>query len=221
MTRQESFKKRIRARMADTGERYLAARQVLLAQAEERRRPWVSAPEVGSDAVRAATGRGWDDWVDLIEAWPGAAEGHTAIAAHLESAHDVDGWWAQTITVGFERITGRRLPYQRPDGTFTAGKSKTVVVDAAALRSALLDDAARRDLFPGHGAELRSDPTAKALRIAIGPGVAQFAIDDRGDGRAKVTVAHERLPSFEEVEAWKFYWSEWLDAVDGASSAAG
>ena len=146
MTTQESFKRRVRQRMAKTGERYAAARRTLIEQAEARaareatprRRVWVSEPEVGNDAVVEGTGRSWDDWVDLIEAWPdrpeGHADGHPAIAAHLEAAHHLDGWWAQTVTVGFERITGLRLPYQRRDGTFTAGKSHTVDVDHDALR---------------------------------------------------------------------------------------
>ncbi len=217
MTRQESFKRRIRARMATTGERYTAARQALLDQAPSggRRRSWVVEPEVGEEAVRSATGRGWDDWVDCIEAWDGRTGGHAAIASSLATEHGVEPWWSQTITVGYERITGTRLPYQRPDGTFTAGKSRTVAADTGVLRAMLLDDRHRGDLFPRLPTELRSDPAAKAIRIAIGPGVAVISLDGRADGRTKVTVAHERLPAFDDVEEWKFYWSDWLDAIDG------
>jgi len=106
--------------------------------------PWVSPPEFSDEAVIEATGRGWDEWRDLIEAWPGHTEGHAAIALHLESTYDeVDLWWSQTITVGFERITGLRLPHQRADGTFTASKAATVDGDAVALRRRLLDEQGR------------------------------------------------------------------------------
>ncbi len=216
MTSQESFKRRIRERMATTGERYMSARQVLLDQAESHKRHWVSPPEFSDDAVTAATGKGWDDWCDVIEAWDGHTQGHTAIAAYLVESEGVGAWWAQSVTVGYERITGLRLPYQRPDGTFTAGKSKTVTADGDELRLMLLDDDGRRDLFPGWSTTLRSKPTAKAIRIEIGPGVAQIAIDPKPEGRSKVTVAHEGLPTFDDVEEWKFYWSDWLDAIDGA-----
>ena len=37
MTRNESFKRRIRARMAKTGEKYNAARRALIEQATDRR----------------------------------------------------------------------------------------------------------------------------------------------------------------------------------------
>lgn len=220
MSKQESFKRRVRQRMAKTGERYTTARKMLLEQTPPgRRRTWKAEPEAGEDAVVAATGKGWEDWCDIIDAWPGHTEGHTAIAAYLGAEHGVDMWWSQQITGGYERITGLRLPYERPDGTFTAGKSRTLNVDGNALRSLLLDADARTDLFPGHHSELRSRPTAKAIRIAIGPGVVQFGIDVLDGGRAKVSVSHEKLPTYELVEEWKFYWTDWLDALEGAEAA--
>jgi len=120
------------------------------------------------------------------------------------------------VTGGYERITGLRLPYQQPDGTFSAGKSRTVTADTDFLRGMLLDDDDRSDLFPGLDTELRSRPTSKVLRIGIGPGTAQIALDPASEGRVKVTIAHERLPSPAEVDQWKNYWSEWLEAIDGA-----
>lgn len=224
MTKQELFKRRIRARMAKTGERYGAARRALLTDPQQPARAWVSDPELDDQAIREATGRGWEEWRALIDAWPGNRDGHAAIAAHLEAEHGVHGWWAQSVTVGYERITGRRLRHQRADGTFTAGVSRTVAVDVAALREMLLDEADREHLFPGHATELRSRPTSKSLRVAIGGGVALFSFDTRADGRVKVTVAHERLASADEVTQWKSYWADWLEALhepdDGTDPAA-
>lgn len=217
MTRQESFKRRIRARMAKTGERYSAARQTLIDQAStDSARTWAAMPESSDEAVRSATGRGWDEWCKVIDGWPGHTDGHAAIAAYLQDQHQIDAWWAQSITVGYERITGRRLPYQAPDGTFSAGKSRTVTTDAAALRAMLLDEADREDLFPNIETELRSRPTSKVIRLAIGHGTAQIALDPLGDGRVKISIAHEGLPSYDDVERWKHYWSEWLTAIDQA-----
>lgn len=216
MTSQESFKRRIRTRMAKTGERYNAARRSLMEQATPTRtRTWVAEPEMSDDAVRAATGRGWEEWCQVIDDWSGKDQGHTAIAKHLQDALSVDDWWAQGVTVGYERITGLRLPYQRADGTFTAGKSRTVAVEGNLLRKMLLSDEDRRDLFSGHATELLSRPDAKSIRVAMDRGVAQFAIEPMSDGRAKVSVNHERLPSYAEVDEWKHFWNEWLDAIDG------
>ena len=215
MSKQESFKRRVRQRMAKTGERYTTARHALLEQTPSgRRRRWMAEPESGDESVIAATGKSWDDWCDLIDRWPGRNDGHTAIAAYLASDHGVDMWWSQQVTGGYERITGLRLPYERPDGTFTAGKSQTITVDGDRLRDLLLDADSRTDLFPGHHTELRSKPTSKTIRIAIGPGVVQVGIGPASNGRAKVTVSHEKLPSYDLVEEWKFYWAEWLEAID-------
>jgi len=215
MTRQETFKRRIRARMAETGERYNAARRTLIEQSQ-RRSPddWVSPPEMSDDSVRAATGRGWNEWRTVIDAWPVGDRDHAAIAAWVHEAHGIDGWWAQTVTVGYERITGRRLPYQMSDGTFTANKSRTVGVDAQELRALLLDEDGRNALFGGLDTDLRSRPTSKAVRLAVGPGTALLALDARPDGRTKVTVAHEKLPDHGDVDHWKAFWNEWLETLD-------
>lgn len=215
MTRQESFKRRIRERMAKTGERYVAARRVLLEQsARQGDRTWTSEPVMSDEAVRHATGKGWDEWRDLLDAWPGDVEDHSAMVAHVQREHGIGGWWAQTVTVSYERIIGLRLKYQRADGTFNANKSRTVTIEAAALREMLLDEDDRRHLFPGIDTELRSKPTSKVVRLRIGPGTAQIALDELDDGRTKISVSHERLPDAGDVETWKSYWSDWLEAVD-------
>lgn len=217
MTKQESFKRRVRARMAKTGERYNAARRALLDQVEASPagRRWASQPEMGDDAVRDATGRGWNQWCDLIDAWPGHVDGHAAVAKWLAAEHVESGWWAQAVTGGWERITGRRLPGQMPDGTFTANKSRTVPVDADDLRAALLDESGRADLFPGIDVTLRSKPTSKAVRLGMDEGVALVSLTAKPDGRVAVGVQHEKLATTDDMERWKFWWDEWLAALAG------
>lgn len=214
MTSNESFKRRIRGRMIETGERYNAARRALIEQAKDRDdRGWVSEPEHPDEVVCANTGRGWEEWRSVIDAWPGHADGHTAVAAWLQQEYDVDGWWAQAVTVGWERTTGRRLPYQRADGTFTANKSATITTDHDALREMLLDQTGRADLFPGLDPELRSRPGSKNVRISLQQGTAEINLTPKENGRVTVTVAHAKLESPEHVEQWKGFWSGWLEAL--------
>lgn len=94
MTVQESFKKRIRVRMAATGERYVEARRVLLASpgSSTSKRRWVSAPEMSDEAIRKGTGKGWDEWCDLIDQFENKADGHTAIANHVRDDLGVGAW---------------------------------------------------------------------------------------------------------------------------------
>ncbi len=177
---------------------------------------WVAEPEVGDPAVREATGRGWDEWREVIDRWPGHTDGHAAVARYLTEEHGVEGWWAQSVTVGWERITGRRLPQQRLDGTFSANRSRTLAADPVRLRELLLDEAGRAALFPGLQPELRSRPTSKNVRVGLDVGSAEIALAPRDDGRVAVTIQHERLGSPEEVTAWKAYWGAWLEALDEA-----
>jgi hypothetical protein len=220
VTRNESFKRRIRERMAHTGERYGAARRTLLEQADARaaRAPqaWVSDPGHSDEVVRANTGRGWEDWRALIDAWPGHDDGHAAVASWLIDEHGVPGWWAQSVTVGWERITGRRLPHQVADGTFTANRSATVTADAEALGAMLRDEAGRSALFPAFAVELRSRVTSKNVRLGLPDGVVELALTPRDDGRVKVDVSHAKLAAPEEVAHWKAFWGDWLRALDDA-----
>lgn len=137
-----------------------------------------------------------------------------AIAAHLQAEEGVDGWWAQSLTVGYERITGLRQRHQQPDGTFAVSASRTVTADAVELRRQLLDPAARARLFPGHTTDLRSRPTAKNVRLGLDPGTAEIAIMAKADGRITVAVQHSRLPDAGDVARWRTFWSGWLDGIE-------
>ncbi len=118
------------------------------------------------------------------------------------------------MTVGYERIRGLRLPYQNHDGTFTASRTKTVAVDAASLRALLLDDTERTVLFPVFETRLRSRPSSKNVRLAIGEGTVEIALAPASAGRTKISVAHSRLVSADEVTIWKQFWTDWIDTLD-------
>ena len=215
MTRDEALELRIHDRLSRSTERNVRAPAVAPDPTNGTRPSgWVADPELSDDAVLAGTGRRWDEWRQVLDAWSGSDAGHTAIATYVREHHGVDGWWAQTVTVGYERITGRRLPYQQPDGTFTINRSRTLHTDPEALRAMLLDATGRTRLFPGLDTDLRSKATSKNVRVAIGPGTAEIALDPRDDGRVKVTVQHHRLSTHDEVEPWRAYWGAWLEAVD-------
>ena len=205
--------------MAKTGERYGAARRALIpTPGTGEPRVWVSDPETSNERVRTATGRDWNEWRDDIEAWL-AGDGstgpgdHAAIARYVEHERGVDAWWAQTVAVGFERITGRRVRHQRPDGSFEVSASRTVDLDADLLRAMLLDDDDRADLLPPHSTTLLSRPSVKSLRFGMPEGKALFALGRLADGRVRVTVRHSELPSAEAGAVWREYWREWLLAL--------
>ena len=150
MTTHKTLKHRVRARMEKTGERYTAARRNVTAAAAApsptaRREAAPSAPPpVSDEAVRKATGRGWDEWFAILDDAGAVGWKHPDIARWVVAEHGISGWWAQSVTVGFERARGLRAEHERPSG-FSLSATKTVQRPGrAAVRGVRRCEAAQR-----------------------------------------------------------------------------
>ena len=73
MTEQRSFKRLVRARMDKTGESYTAARATILKGADEPDPGEKRLLIVPDASIRERTGRGWEEWFDILDEW-GAAD---------------------------------------------------------------------------------------------------------------------------------------------------
>jgi hypothetical protein len=83
------------------------------------------------EAVKKGTGRSLAEWYAVIQKAGWADASHKQIADFLHERHDVSYWWAQEITVEYEKHIGRRKPGQTQDGLFQIGVSKTINAPAA------------------------------------------------------------------------------------------
>src|SRR5688500_12406639 len=144
MTTDKDRKRRIRARMEKTGESYTAARSQLL---RIRPRPipqnYEELAGMGDDAVAAKTGKTWKQWVRALDDIGAMEMKHRDVAQWVHDQTGLD-WWAQMVTVGYERIRGLRQRGQRLGGTFHATKSRTLPVSAAEVFHAFADEKLRR-----------------------------------------------------------------------------
>jgi hypothetical protein len=81
------------------------------------------------EAVERATGRSWDDWLSWMASIDADQLSHHEIASALITELDGKvenvGWWAQATAVAYEQYVGRRVPGQRPDGTFQTSVSRS------------------------------------------------------------------------------------------------
>jgi uncharacterized protein YndB with AHSA1/START domain len=216
MTTDRSFKNRVRARMSKTGESYTTARRQLLAKST------ASAPPSAGDGVRALahseasvrerTGRGWDEWFALLDAWGAADRRHPAIAKWLMAEHRVDNWWSQSITVRYEQERGLRVPGQTSDGYFSATGSRTIAAPVERLFEAFADAGLRERWLPGAKLTVRTATAPKSLRADWGDDGTRVAVGfvAKGDGRAQVAVGHERLPDAEAAARMKGFWRDRL-----------
>ena len=207
MTKDEARKRDVRARMSKTGERYTAARRHVA-----RPEPWATDDLGRSDGtVRRGSGKGWEEWIAILDAWGAQARTHTEIARHLSQDLSVDGWWAQTVTVGYERARGMRAANQRPDG-FCVYASKTVPVEVARLRDAFVNARRRSAWLEPDTVRLRpnrSENTARFDHPADGSRVV-VSFTAKGNGRAVVHLEHERLPDAAAVTQMQAFWTERL-----------
>src|SRR5262245_25812068 len=164
MTRQKTFKRRVRARIEKTGERYTAARRMLVAPGGRSQPTTASFETTASDeAIVKATGRQWQRWFELLDDWGAANRSHAETARWLTAEQGVANWWAQSITVSYERARGLRAPGQHPSGS-AIGATKTVGVPVERLFAAFKDEALRGRWLPGVELRLRTATPSNVAR---------------------------------------------------------
>lgn len=163
------------------------------------------------EAIVAATGRPWAEWLAVLREAGAEALSHADIARRLHERHGVPGWWAQNLTVRFEQEIGRRVPGQGCSGDFQASASATRDGDLDAVFAAWIahiGEPAELD-----GVVLEEPPAASATekwrywraRLADGGRVAVH-FSRKGTDKVLIGVSHEKLESAEAVERWRSFW---------------
>jgi hypothetical protein len=204
MTRQKSFKRLVRARMEKTGESYTAARAMLLGSE-------VSTPVLATSdaAIRERTGRGWEEWFDLLDDWGAAERSHREIARWMAEQLGTEPleWGAQAITYSYERARGMRELGQREDG-FAITATKTVDVPVDRLYDAFVDESERVRWLPDGELRERTATKPKSARFDWGDGASRVAVTfaEKGEARSTVALQHERLADAGEADRMKAYW---------------
>lgn len=215
MTRQKTFKRRVRERMGHTGESYTAARRMLIAGGDQ---PNGAVPEfkppVADEKVVEATGRGWQAWFEVLDEWGAESGSHTETARWLREEHGVNGWYSQTLTVGYQRARGIRAPGEHGDG-FSVGVTRTIAVPVERLFAAFDDVALREGWLPGADMRPRTATAPKSARYDWEDGSTRVNVyfAEKGDAKSNVAISHERLPGADTAEEMKGWWRERLTAL--------
>jgi hypothetical protein len=211
MTEDKARKRAIRRRMQKTGERYTAARRRL-----EEPRPPVADPGMSDQAVRKGSGKGWDEWYGILDAWGAQERSHTEIARHVNEEHGVPGWWSQTVAVGYERARGMRAVGQQTDG-FSVGVTKTVPVNVHQLFEAFADAGLRRRWLEQGTLRTRTLQPGRSARFDFRDGATRVHayFEEKGPEKASVVVQHERLADPDAREEARAFWKDRLRRLTG------
>ena len=216
MPRNKDLKRLVRARMKKTGEAYTAARSQIT------RKPKLQPPAatfaelagMSDAAIKEKTGCAWDKWVKSLDYHGAAQMSHRDIATLVHEKYKVQDWWAQTVTVGYERIKGLRARGQRLDGSYEASKSRTYNVPVEELYHAWADARTRKRWLDGASLKVRTSTAPKSMRLDWPEGgIIAVWFTAKGESKSAVALAHTKLPDKAAADQLKQYWSDRLDAL--------
>jgi hypothetical protein len=240
MTRDKDRKRIIRNRMKKTGESYTTARAHVISHLDQPRRnpelvegspteakasktraaDLAAVAGMSDDKIAAKTGRTWQEWVRALDAERAADMPHRDIAVLVHEKYRVDGWWSQTITVGYERIKGLRERGQRRDGTYEAGRSRTFDVPVGTLFKAFAEASTRRRWLDGTNPVVRTATAPKSIRLQWPDGtIVVVGFTAKGKTKSVLSVVHTKLGDKSASNDAKKYWSRRLDALASVLTA--
>ncbi|TDD65940.1 hypothetical protein E1262_23650 [Jiangella aurantiaca] len=223
MTRQRSFKQLVRTRMAKTGESYTAARAVLLAAQDA---PGAAQPVLATsdETIRERTGRGWEEWFDLLDEWGAAEKSHRETARWVADQLGVVplAWNAQAVVGSYERARLGRAIGQHEDG-FTVGVSRTVAVSVERLYEAVVDESRRAGWLPEDRLLQRTATRPRSARFDWDRSATRVhvAFDAKGPDKSTIALSHVRLTDADAAAAMKAFWQERLDGLKARLEGGG
>src|SRR5262245_50950975 len=130
---------------------------------------------IGDEAVRAKTGKTWDEWIAILDAAGARDWDHKRIVAFVREEHGVGPWWQQMVTVGYEQASGRREKHQTAKG-YTINRSKTIAAPAEKVFAAWKDTRTRKRWLP-EAITIRTATPGKSLRITWGDGLTNLDVN--------------------------------------------
>jgi hypothetical protein len=177
-------------------------------------KPKTSSTGISDDAVRAKTGKSWSEWFAILDKAGAGKMPHKDIATHLHEKHKIPGWWAQMVTVGYERERGLRQVHEAPGG-FQISVSKTIAAPLPVVFAAWNDARARGRLLGGARITIRKVTPEKSIRLVFDAD--QSHVDVRfyakGEAKSQIVADHTKLPSSADVARMKALWSKALESL--------
>lgn len=164
----------------------------------------------GDDALRAATGRDWHEWLSLLDASGAAARGldhNRLLELTMQSLPETAGWWAQMVSVGYERARGLRQMHESCNGDFQATLSKTFPVPLFAAFAAWADASLRGEWLDAPDLSFTKLNAGRNIRARWPDGsLLDIRFNATGPDRCQIVVDTMKLNDSADVQRAKAFW---------------
>jgi hypothetical protein len=164
----------------------------------------------GDDALRAATGKDWHEWLSLLDASGAAAQGfdhNRLLELTMQSLPETAGWWAQMVSVGYERARGLREMHESCNGEFQATLSKTFPVPLFAAFAAWADANLRGEWLDAPDLSFTKLNAGRNIRARWPDGsLLDIRFNATGPDRCQIVVDTMKLNDNAGVQRAKAFW---------------
>jgi len=163
---------------------------------------------MSDEAVKAKTGKNWDEWFKILDKAGAKRMNHKEIVAYLNQNHHVGPWWQQMATVTYEQARGLREKHETATG-YSMSVSKTLPVSLAKLYRACSDARMRAKWFAEKGIVIRKATPEKSMRLTWSDGKSsvEWRFYAKGEAKSQFTIDHNKLPDAKAVATMKAYWT--------------
>ena len=191
-----------------------------LAPAPRTRPPKPADPSLfpcGDAALRAATGKGWDEWLTLLDAAGAARQAfdhQKVLDLAMQSLPESAGWWGQMVSVGYERVRGLREKHESCSGDFQSTLSKTFQVPLFAAFAAWADASLRGQWLDAPGLDFTKLNAGKNIRARWPDGaLLDIRFNATGPDKCQIVVDTMKLTDAEAVAKAKAFWQSQFERL--------
>jgi uncharacterized protein YndB with AHSA1/START domain len=189
---------------------------------------------VSESSCKSATGKSLAEWFEALDRHGGVALGRRVLSKWMEHEHQVELWWATTITNEYEIARGDLAKDGKPKG-YSICPTKSIKASAKDCFDAFATDEALNQWFgpkneidlrdgggwrnsDGKRATFRNINTGRNNRLIgedeglTGPTSVEIKFEGSG-AQCTVMVAIERLQTRAEADGYRRAWAEALEKL--------
>jgi hypothetical protein len=166
------------------------------------------------DAVRAKTGKDWDEWCKILDRAGARMMDHQEIARWLDREIGLTHWWSQMIAVGYENQRGIRQDHrgEPPARRYEVTLNKLVGAPREAVWAAWQDRGALARWLPAAEFEVSKKVPPKILHLDwLDQTRVVVRFYERRE-KTRLVLAHGKLSESEAARLHR-YWSDALERL--------